>query len=70
MVTLQTLALTLSLTGAGQTVLLDFYSDNCPPCREMIPVIAQFESKGYPVRKINVDQQPNVARQYGVDRWT
>ena len=70
MVTLQTLALTLCLTGAaGQTVLLDFYSDNCPPCREMAPVIAQFEAKGYPVQKINVDHQPQLAQQYGVKQW-
>ena len=69
MVTLQAFALTLSLTGAGQTVLLDFYSDNCPPCRQMMPVIAQFEAKGYPVQKINVDQQPHVAQQHRVDRW-
>ena len=70
MVTLQTLALTLSLTGAaGQTVLLDFYSTNCGPCQEMAPVIAQFEAKGYPVQKINVDHQPQLAQQYGVTRW-
>lgn len=69
MVALQTLALTLSLTGAGQTVLLDFYSDNCPPCRRMMPVIAQFEAGGYPVQKVNVDRQPQVAQQYGVQCW-
>jgi len=66
MVTLQALALTLSLTASGQTVLLDFYSEQCPPCRQMMPVIAQFENAGYPVRKINTTQQPQLAGQYNV----
>lgn len=66
MVTLQAFALTLSLTGAGQTVLLDFYSDSCPPCRQMMPVVAQLESAGYPVQKINVSHQRQAAQQYGV----
>ncbi len=66
MVTLQAFALTLSLTGAGQTVLLDFYSDTCPPCRQMMPVVAQLESAGYPVQKVNVSHQPQAAQQYGV----
>ena len=72
MVTLRTFALSLLLTLAlslaayGETVLLDFYSDQCPPCRQMMPVIAQFEAKGYPVKKVNVTQQHALARQHGV----
>ncbi len=69
MVALQSLALCLSLTGAGQIVLLDFYSNNCPPCRQMAPLIDQMITAGYPVKKINVDEQPMVAQQYGVSSW-
>jgi S1-C subfamily serine protease len=66
MVALQSLALCLSLTSAGQIVLLDFYSDSCPPCRQMAPLIDQMITAGYPVKKINVAHDPTLARQYGV----
>lgn len=66
MVPLQALALCVSLTGAGQTVLLDFFSDGCAPCRQMEPLIGQLEAAGYPVQKINMSRQPQAARQYGV----
>ena len=58
--------LALSALGDGQTVLLDFYSDNCPPCRRMAPIVAGLEAQGLPIRKINVDRDPQLAQQYGV----
>jgi thiol-disulfide isomerase/thioredoxin len=51
---------------AGQTVLLDFYGDYCPPCREMAPILDSLAAAGQPVQKINVAQRPDMARQYGV----
>ncbi|MCA9269277.1 MAG: thioredoxin fold domain-containing protein, partial [Planctomycetales bacterium] len=66
MVSLPAIALSLSLAGVGQPVLLDFYSDQCPPCRQMAPLVAQMEAAGYPIQRINVTQQPHVAQQYGV----
>lgn len=66
MVALQSLALCLSLTSAGQVVLLDFYSDHCPPCRQMAPLVDQMITAGYPVKKINISQDQTLARQYGV----
>lgn len=66
MVTLQSLALCLSLTGAGQVVMLDFYSDHCPPCRQMAPLVDQMITAGYPVKKINVSHEQALAQQYGV----
>lgn len=55
-----------SLFGAGETVLLDFYSDTCPPCRAMDPVVQQLASQGYPIRKINVQREPGLASRFGV----
>ncbi|MCA9268936.1 MAG: thioredoxin family protein, partial [Planctomycetales bacterium] len=52
--------------GDGQTVLLDFYSERCPPCRRMAPIVAALEEQGLPIRKVNVDQEPQLAQQYGV----
>ena len=66
MVSWSTFALLAATTAAPQATLLDFYSDYCPPCKQMMPVVQRLEAAGYPVQKINVSQQPQVAQQYGV----
>jgi len=58
--------LVASLLGGGETVLLDFYSDTCPPCRAMDPVVQQLASQGYPIRKVNVQREPGLASRFGV----
>lgn len=58
--------LTLALSGAGDAVLLDFYSDTCGPCRQMDPVVQSLTVKGYPVRKVNVAHEPGLASRFGV----
>lgn len=70
MVPLQAALLALALTGAPDenTVLLDFYADWCGPCQQMDPVVRQLTAKGYPVRRVNFDQQRQLASRYGVDR--
>jgi thiol-disulfide isomerase/thioredoxin len=66
MVSLQAAMLALALSS-GDTVLLDFYADWCGPCHQMDPVIRQLEAAGYPVRKINLDQQRELAAKFRVD---
>lgn len=50
----------------ANTVLLDFYGTYCPPCRAMRPVIDQLKKAGYPVRSINVNEDPAAAQKFGV----
>ncbi len=50
----------------GRIVLLDFYADWCGPCREMMPVVDQLAARGYPIRKVNFDQQRDLANRLGV----
>lgn len=61
MVTLQAALAAMLLSGAGQTVLLDFYSDGCLPCRAMNPILQDLEKAGYPVQRINVASKQNQA---------
>lgn len=52
----------------NKQVLIDFYADWCGPCRMLAPVIEEVkkENNGITVVKVNVDEQPDVANQYGV----
>lgn len=66
MVTLNALALVVALSGAGETVLLDFTSPSCGPCQTMEPTIGRLTRDGYPVRQIDVAQHPELAAQFKV----
>ena len=50
-------------------VMIDFYADWCGPCKMMGPVVAElaaeYEGK-VKVGKCNVDENPAIARQFGV----
>ena len=68
MVSLPAAIAAIALSGVGQTVLLDFYGDYCPPCRAMQPTVQSLMDAGYPVQRINAEHSP-LAAQYGVTRW-
>jgi len=52
-----------------QPVLVDFWAPWCAPCRQIAPMIEQLagENAGsVKVGKVNIDENPQVAKEYGV----
>lgn len=53
----------------GQDVLVDFWAEWCAPCKMLSPVldaIAESRSESMVIVKVNVDEYPAIAQQYGV----
>ena len=55
--------------GADVAVLVDFWAEWCVPCHMVSPVVEEIgRDKGerLQVAKLNIDENPNVTRRYGV----
>ena len=54
--------------NSDKPVLLDFYADWCGPCRMVSPIVEQIaaENPQYLEAKVNVDEEPELAAQFGV----
>ena len=48
--------------------LVDFYADWCGPCRMVMPIVEEIASErdDLLVAKVNVDENPALAREFGV----
>ena len=53
---------------AEGTVLVDFWATGCGPCRMLSPIVDEVASVHPDVKvgKINVDEQPELAQQFGI----
>ncbi len=56
------------VNNSEKTVLLDFYADWCGPCRMVAPVVDEIaeERDDVLVGKVNVDEEQELASQFGV----
>lgn len=62
-------ALATRVLSSDKPVLVDFYSNTCPPCRRLAPIMEElareYEGRAV-VAKVNIDKVPKLAEQYEI----
>ena len=48
--------------------LLDFHAEWCGPCHKVRPAVAELIRQGYPIKTIDIDQEPKLRDRYHVEQ--
>ena len=72
MVRFSALALAATLLShsarGNELVLMDFWSPSCGPCIQMKPTVRSLSQANYPIREVDVTRDPQLAREFQVER--
>lgn len=55
-------------TNPPEVELLDFTASYCQPCQQMVPILQRMQKDKFPVRQIDISDEPELARRFNVDR--
>jgi len=58
--------LALAAPTKTDAVLLDFHATWCGPCRQMTATVDELAQRGYAIRRVDVDREPQLAAKYRV----
>ena len=53
--------------SSSGAVLLNFHAEWCGPCHKARPAVEQLIRDGYPVKRIDIDEEPDLQRRYRVE---
>ncbi len=68
MIMLLMLAAEPGAVAAPDIQLLDFTASYCQPCQQMLPILQRMEHDKFPVRRIDVTEEHELARRFAIDR--
>lgn len=58
-----------SVIGGGKLVLVDFYTDWCVPCQQVMPILKKLKSEfreAVRIIKVDADKNPFIAAKYHI----
>lgn len=52
---------------SAEPVIVDFYSDSCPPCKRLLPLLENLEAEGLAkIVKLRIEDEPDLAVHFGI----